>query len=553
MKKSVFLFLFLCIVIAAIEISAYIFGGIYAIIASRLWIAMGIIFLFFSQYVIFRAIIADIKKKFFLGLLSLLYITLLTIVPIGSSMLAPLHHEATQQVSAALENIKQADLNYTKPSFLGYPSRQYLIAALPTILFGRSKINLQLGYALPFLLGVFLLYAGLRNFLKEHFYGNYLSAFVIISIISFPYVIEFLRRYEQAILPISFTMQTLGWMLLTIKKQTIRNALSLIWAGSMLATSYTPGLSSWALLLTFIVIFIIHSCIKRSAMPAIFWICCFMVILAFGLSSFQGREDGLQKVDTGYLLNTNMQNAFEGYSIFFFADKKLFLNPLLLLPIMIYIACSLLWFNKLPHFLISFWVLLTIAFSVYLKGYASPPPILAIHRAMVIIPPLMTGLVVASVDFISKNNIKLRKGFFHILFILIIISSLWHFNQINHTVLPTPNAAYLTEDIVKQTKVLGVSTKQPVNIAIFSTNNDFISINDFLMYFFPKYNLLQDANSCLNNFDYSNDGIIYFDQTTCSQEIRDNKNFNRVGYFEKSQIAGNDNTIMTKALYKTRN
>ena len=59
------------------------------------------------------------------------------------------------------------DWNYTGTAFLGYPNRQYLIAALPAVFLGRSITALHLGFAYPFLIGLVMLFAEIKNWLKD--------------------------------------------------------------------------------------------------------------------------------------------------------------------------------------------------------------------------------------------------------------------------------------------------------------------------------------------------------------------------------------------------
>ncbi len=43
--------------------------------------------------------------------------------------------------AAGLRSFEAPDWNYTGKAFLGYPNRQYLVAALPTLVLGRTVLH----------------------------------------------------------------------------------------------------------------------------------------------------------------------------------------------------------------------------------------------------------------------------------------------------------------------------------------------------------------------------------------------------------------------------
>lgn len=547
-KKTLFLLLFsLCLII--LETMAYKSGESFSIIASRIWVIMGIFYFSSCQYYIFNIILEDLKNKYFLGLLSIISVIIITLWGINSFTLLSVNHESTQQVAQALNNIKEPDFHYTKYSFLGYPSRQYIITALPSIIFGRNPITLRTGYAIPFLIGICLFYVGLRTTLKNNSYGHFFSAILIISITSFSYVVEFLKNYEQSILPISFTMQALGWFLISFNKQTVIKIINLIWIGSMLATSYTPGLGSWILLLIFILIITLQNFTKKELNKALIWSFCFITIFTFGINSFAGREDLFKKTVTSEAnIEHIINNVFQGYSIFFFSDKKMFLNPLITLPVFIYMAHSLFMFKSI-HTLITIWTLIIIAISVALKGYANPPPLLSIHRAMIIIPIIITGFVFFILSIIEKKDIFISKKMFYLLFLMFFSLSFWNLYKVIKDK-PLGYPTKVIKNLISQTKILGVKDEKPINIAIFSDNIELISIEDYLGYFFPTHNLLMNNKTCLDNFNYLFDGIIYLDNSSCLNEIIKRKNLFNLNF---SITTYNQNQYKTvNAVYKVK-
>jgi hypothetical protein len=73
-----------------------------------------------------------------------------------------LNGEAAQQVAGGLNLSASPDLGYTEVGFVGYPGRQYVVAAVPSMLLGRGIWPLRLGYAIPVWAGMLVCYCGLR-------------------------------------------------------------------------------------------------------------------------------------------------------------------------------------------------------------------------------------------------------------------------------------------------------------------------------------------------------------------------------------------------------
>lgn len=528
LKKNKYLFplafICFCIFLAVLETAAYKISGIWSMAASRIWMVMGFFYLLSSLYLFFNQFFIDIKKRNFLGLIAIIIACLITLYKVSSFQ--SLNHESTQQLAAAFENIKKDDFHYPNASFLGYPSRQYLITALPSFILGKSPLACNLGYAFPFILGIFLFYVGLKKTLDDNQWGDILSSLAIISLTTSPYIVEFLLHFEQATLPLAFSLQAIGWYLALVQSPSFFKKINLIWIGTLLSTTYTPGLSSWVLLLIMIGINIFRKIKNKHFINGATWACCFLVIISFGINSFFSRDDLSFKDDLFFNLGNKrtmitasrnrIDRGLAGYKLFFFSDPKSFLGSFLALPVYFYLAFSFLGLNGLTHFLISLWSILTVGFSVYLVGYADPPPTLSIHRAMIVVPVIVTGLA----STLSKHSERLRHFSLGSLYIFFVLAVLFSFKNLHQTIKAkrADIRINLVADIIDQSELLKRNNQKIANVVVFSKRTEMASTGDFLKYFFPEYKFTQKTTCQIEPY-LSRASLFYSEDPNCAQRL----------------------------------
>ena len=150
--------------VSVLEPAACWRGGLFSVAASRIWMAGGALTAAAAVCHFLAALYDDFRQRKFLSLVFLAVLLSMLCALVGDLGTAELSFESTQQIAAGLRSFAAPDWNYTGKAFLGYPNRQYLVAALPSLALGRSVVALHLGYALPFLLGVMVLYAGFRKY-----------------------------------------------------------------------------------------------------------------------------------------------------------------------------------------------------------------------------------------------------------------------------------------------------------------------------------------------------------------------------------------------------
>ena len=240
-----------------LEFFSYTLGGVFELLTSRIWLFTGILSFVCMGYWLICRCIKDVKNKDFILVAGFFILLGFFFNFVGNVNYSDVNQDATQQMAAGINSFSQSNWNFTGSAFLGYPNRQYLLAALPSLLFGRSIFTLHLGFAIPFFFGLIMFYLGLREWCNER-RGSSLSALAAVySLLAFRFVTEYFMNFEQAITPISLTMILIGLFLKLCKKPDIITMVVLAWTCSYCAGSYTPVLASVGLLIVFLVLYIL--------------------------------------------------------------------------------------------------------------------------------------------------------------------------------------------------------------------------------------------------------------------------------------------------------
>ena len=514
------------IFLGILEIMAYWKKEFWSTLAVYVWIVLGVYFVVISIYLVGKTFIQDLKLQFIRGIFVLLLFSILILF--FPNLLQFINHESTQQASAGFSLIQKADFNYTGQSFLGYPSRQYLITTLPSFLFGRTPFLLNLGYIIPFLFGLYIFYSGMRAYFDNDKDHAIISTIGIISIFLFSYVFPLIFMYEQSVIPLSITLCAVGWLLITFKKPTFLHFLALLWIGSLLSGIYSPGFASWLLL----VVVEIFQClgnfrIKNNKLGVI-WLCIVLTTVIFGVMSIWGVNSanamftGLRNPD--YEKSRDVVDLLmvlkEGYEIFFSLSEsgKSFTQSLIYLPLVVYIVSSILLRNGIKNFLLVSWILITVGISLLLKGYASPPPVLSIQRALVVVPPLLIGILV----WIDKKHIHLSRLFLNVYFsvalLIVLISYIQTYNSVGFG--QNDLRATMVHQILYLKHQNKIDPSIDLNIFIYSDVDSIISLQDMTQYFVPLYKITF-LSDCSNYVDLNNNTILFTDSIECTKKMYD--------------------------------
>ncbi len=484
--------------ISTLEILAYQGLDICVVIASRLWLATAGLVFVFALVLIAKLLISDIKRRRIPELLAFTalftYLTLLAVIP-GMSALSP---EAALQVRAGLDSFSFADLNYTGTAFIGYANRQYLINALPSLLFGRSIAALHMGYALPFMLGLAMIYVELKERLRTLEYNESLALIPLYAIPAFRFITEYYTIFEQAISAVSATMLAAAFFLRFTRKKDIFTCIALTWAGGFLSGTYTPALASLGLLI-FLLVCIgatefrreIKLCATDKSRQSaainrlIMTLSVIITIVSFFVASILGnREDRFDSLRTGENLFGIAAEALADV----FGEKKVAFFGGALIPVLLYLVFSLTLQLETYDLAVSFWILGVIVAAEVLKGFSIYDKDVMLQRNMIIIPVLVTSAFLSLVKKLKLNRVLiLNRHIFLTVITLVLMMMIGFFGRYrsfkyyNYTDTVKFTLVYATE-LEKE----GVITDDEFNIILISDNLLQTNLFDYTEYFYPK-------------------------------------------------------------------
>ena len=396
--------------LALLEPLSAIFGGAITQIAAWSWVVMAAVSLTVSWKVIVGRLWAAGRARHGMLLLVFLVGGLLTFGRIGSHTSLPINREATQQVAAGLEAWQKPNLGYHESAFLSgsYPTRQYLLVSVPSLVMGRDLVPLRLGFAFLFFTGwaLFLVTLGRRwsqQSQPDERQASPLPVIAALSVFTFPLVSHWLFNYEQTIIPLSLTLLTVAWAIEVSASGRTSHFLPLGWSAGMLGTCYSTGLTVWLLCIALgfaAVLFWRHLPLVQKKTERWAWLGAAAYVTSMGASTvwtmrlilpgkFTTRTIITEAPMSAETFWTRIQEGFQALLVHPFFP---FFHPLVALafalPLIALLARRPSRETLLPTAL-WIWMIGTIIASVTLRGYCHRPPPFDLHRAMVIVPILL--------------------------------------------------------------------------------------------------------------------------------------------------------------------
>lgn len=208
------------------------------------------------------------------------------------STLSPslLSDENIFQVGCPLERFAvEPDGGFLKDCFIGYPTRSYVLQALPAQLFGFSAFAANLGAALLFFPGFVLFAYGLRLLTRGSRASDFISAASLALMFQATILLRVIVYHDQTSQPASVALIFVG-LVLTVFLEGNKRALLLLLSLMIFATSMYPAVFA-VLALSGVVL--VWGCgvgrIKRDAAPVV-WSGLVVSAIAF-LQTRGYRED----------------------------------------------------------------------------------------------------------------------------------------------------------------------------------------------------------------------------------------------------------------------
>lgn len=500
-----------------LEAVAYLAHGPFEWTAARLWALGGCGFFALGMVAIVRAAARAIRDRCLTSLIMVSAVGFVALWGISGVEHVQLQHEATQEIAAGLEGAKESSWNYTGVGHLGYPNRQYLIAALPNLLLGRGLPALRLGFALPFLFGALLFWAGARDAWSNLPGGGAAAALAALSVPAFPYAIDHVRWYEQTIFPLAATLAAAGWLLIAIRRPSLTALLGLGWIGALLGCSYTPALASSALLAVTLLWLAASSWRRSERGLALGWISVAAMTVGFAALSFITRLDLFKEVDQTTVKAELAEPLREAFAIFLFGTPRLFVPPALYLPIMVVLVLGLIGRLRLPGLAISWWTLAVIVASTVLTGYSIRPPSFDLLRALVVIPPLLLLAGWTGLRFLRDRAApRPSRTMLRVLTVLVLVQVAWNLAALDREYRPTLHEVVLA-DMLEQSRRLGMASDAMPTVVLLTGREDIANARDYLLYFYPGHRIVRSAEEAATLDPAAGPVLVYADADTWSE------------------------------------
>ena len=477
------------------------------------------------------------QRSFFTSLILVLFVVLLSY---HAGLLRSLSGETTIAVSCVLDQLSQrADWGFVSNCFLGYPSRQYLIQAVPTLLFGRNQLSLNFGAVLYFLPGLFIFAHGLRTTLKPHRYRDQITALALISLFHFHFVNHFLfNQFEQSIFPLSLGLALCGTALKFIHS---RNSSSLILAGVVLQHlifAYTPSLALVGLGLTAMIFWLgWQAALKKLKLRQL--AAGTLIVISSGINlylSLQIRSD--LKISRGTNFNylpellQAAQHLATGQEGIAFASP--WLTPVLLVVIVVGLTTWLGW----ERLMLVLWLLAALAAAAVSHGYCVYGLDFRLHRGLVVVPVFLIILaellkkITSPIKQLPQYGQRIAAAMMAGLIVVYLAAGLkYHFAYLNNR----PNSAHLA-------LITWLQKQNPEQTELFFADkyyDAFRSIDDALQYFLPEFDGQQYPSIAQTQCAVNTPGIYLINPDhRCYPQFKNNSRLKQLGLFHLKRPRG---------------
>ena len=378
----------LVVILCLLELGAYRTHGVIPVIASRAWALMGLIYFGATGMLIGGSLLSDLRQRKFVFAVLVIGLGIMVFYGLGNFYHLPINYESAAELASFLKyNIHKPDWGYTLGGYGGKPARQFIIPAIPSLLFGNDVFWLHFGYAIVFYSGVLCFFLGVRHYFSIKQHGELWALFTVLSCFTFPQLME--ARYgmgmDQAILPVTFVMHALGWFLLSLEKLTPPRVLILAWIAGLLGTSYTPALAAWMLFQSFFLFVLVRGARQGRRAQIVLWVSVWAYTLTFGLCSFLTRGDINLTPQAGH----SAQSFLIGLKVFFLGYPREYMPAPIAILVAIFFLLALTGRLGFIKWITAGWFLVVVYFSATSAGYSQYDPVYTMSRSILLIPIMM--------------------------------------------------------------------------------------------------------------------------------------------------------------------
>ena len=465
------------------EIAAFFFLSLGSI-GMYFWLSALFIFVSISIYSIFYLLKTKSVGKIFVILIWLIMIGLILF---NATKPRNISFETTQEAACSINFwTNSIDKGFHRSCFLGYPSRQYLLLATPSMIFGPSLVILNLGGSLFFVFSMFLWGTGLFLYSNKRGSGaGFFTGLSIAILLHFHYFNHFLFNcFEQSQFPLSISMSFWGvylWYLVERKKWHIP-LLGLLML--FMAQMYTSAIAFLVLAACLLVGLYSQKKIKLWGLLTIL----IGVSISFGLT-FTHRDDlrltGENNRSIAYLID-------QGWSLlqhlFWKTQGVRDYSSLLGKAVLAVAMFSGVFLKSKKVILLAVWFLASTFVATVAQGYSYYGLDFRVHRSLVVVPTVILLVIIffQQINEKVKISFKLKPVYSKLLqwavFMMVTISGIIYANQYLRTQTISPHFQLIQ---ALKSEVPQIENKEEI---IFTTkaNSQFISLDDSMGYFLPN-------------------------------------------------------------------
>ncbi len=505
-----------------LEILAFYYGQEFSFFASRIWLFESFLVMGYLILVFIRRAFLDIREKKYIELAGFLIVFVLLCLLIGNLDYADVNPDAAQQAAAGLSSFFVRDLNYTGTAFLNYPNRQYILAALPAYFFGRHIWTLQLGFGYLFLAGLAAWYmelreqAALRNIPERH------ALIPVYCLLGFPFIAEYYLNFEQAILPVAFTMLGMAFLLRMQRRPDLISAAGLSWTLCMFCDIYTPGVASLGLLCVLLLVFAMKTYLQslkkadkeeknrglRTCMVS--FALLVQAVLYFWATLIGKRGDRLGEVkEETSLLKTVVISLKE-----FFTDANAEYLGIFSGIVIAFLLLALTGRLVLEDWIAAVWVLAVIVLADYMKGYTVYEKAWILQRTMIILPVLMTRMYLGGIRGMDALGLSVRPLPLVVCLGVLLVYAAPHYGQIHQSfiyfqyVQPMKYMLQYADDELPDEE-----GADRVNLVLYTENYLIRNLQDYAKFLFPEAGIYQPETLEIPVFEDKERPVLVFSDT----------------------------------------
>jgi hypothetical protein len=322
-----------------------------------------------------------------LSLAAAVFLAAMVLVRVGD--VASVHHETTQEIAQTLDQLRNApDRGFTGTALFGYPARQFLVPALPSLLLGRSALALHLGTAIVFLVALAIFVRGLLDRFGDTRDGDLLVATVLTFVPHIYFFNHFMLFFEQSIFPFLSGMIVVG-IALSLDERSPRCLPWLLGIANLtLIHGYTPGLASFLLVeAALVVVAVTRRPAWAGSRPALLAIAGWSAVslaasLAYRHDLLFGGDKGLAELLADLLL------ALRHVVVVPFGPEN-FVSAYLLGFVLVTLAAALAFAAGWRGFAVAGWACAVFLAAVVSKGFSWYEIPMRVHRATVAFPVVL--------------------------------------------------------------------------------------------------------------------------------------------------------------------